>query len=662
MRTFLHSLTLLSSIISGVLALSASGALADFSATRQGPKIVIRGDHFRITVDAAKGGEITGIMLLDGSKWNRVCGGDGQTCPVVRMSDADNEYRLAADPDSQVEDFEATDRRVRFRTVGRPRTDDGRLSPWSVELGYEIYPEGALFIDLDYRLPTGKATLDRSSVSLVIDRSVVGAAKYREEVFTRLSEGFESVRIALGTNPQRSFTNEVQAILEYKTPMTRSVSFDGKDGRFTWSPAAEPGSIDAPFHYHNRVALALGAAKTGRPSTNIIGQRVYHWINYLDRQALDKWYPTDAQIDQMAANGGTVLILHQDWMLQGGSNGNPHADYSVVRHENAVRRVIARAHEKDMHFGFYMRGVEQYALATRFFEKYCKRDWDGLYVDWHGPHCVGYHEHRYQPKTDLGDRHASKDGTYVAARDYFLFTRQLRGVVGPKGFLIGHAGFGNSGVLMNLAFDAYLPGEHGSDHGMFSDRDQAVYSGMMGGGPCMPWPLDSPDFCTPQSVAKMAVWGFYPHVGLGLQRKRDATLFTLEPDDEVNGFPLPYWRLLAAIDVEGATVHNLPCHNRVAATCSNPNFQCLVYEDARSDYLVIVANLSDESGQTAVTLDTRVLGMSGNYRVDRIDPGTGEQARQGTSTNTLTTRKLPPWGLEGFKLTRGNGKSSPPAR
>ena len=653
MRTLPGSLTLLCSMIAIALAVSTSPAVAALSATRQGRTIVVRGDHFGVTVDAAKGGEITDMRLLDGSKWNRVLGSDRQTCPKIRLGDGKNEYRLTNDPEARIEDFEANDQCIRFRTIGRPRTDDGRLSPWTVELGYEVYPEGGLFIDLDYRLPDGKATLNASSVSLVMDRTIVGAAKYREEVFTRLSEGFESVRVALGVNPDRSFTNDVQAILEYKTSMTQSVAFDGKEGRFNWSLAGEAGEINAPFHYHNRLTFGLGAAKTGSPSTNVIGQRVYHWINFLDRQAIEKWYPTNSQIDKMAAHGGTMLILHQDWMLQGGSNGNPHAEYGAVRHEGAIRRVIARAHEKGMRFGVYMRGVERYALGTRFFETYCKRDWDGLYVDWHGPHCTGYHENRYRANTDLGDSHFSEDGTYLAAREYFLFTRQLRQVVGPKGFLIGHAGFGNSGVLMNLVFDGYLPGEHGSDHGMFSDRDQAVYSGMTAGGPCMPWPLDSPDFCTPQSVAKMAVWGFYPHVGLGLHRKRDATLFTLDPDDEVNGFPLPYWRLLGAIDVEGARVYNLPSQNLIAATCSNTNFQCLVYEDAKGNYLAIVANLSAEPGETAVALDAKILGMSGEYQIERIDSGTGQAARQGTSRGRLTTSELPPWGLEGFRLTRG---------
>ena len=117
---------------------------------------------------------------------------------------------------------------------------------------------------------------------------------------------------------------------------------------------------------------------------------------------------------------------------------------------------------------------------------------------------------------------------------------------------------GNAGIMPNLLFDAYLPGEAASDRAMFSDRDSAAFAGMLGGGPCMPWPLDSPQFTSPQGVARMAAWGFYPHVGLGLKRRADGVVFPLDPDHPTNGFALPYWNVLSAIDVESSRVFNLP--------------------------------------------------------------------------------------------------------
>ena len=57
---------------------AASPEIGRLTATRQANLIVIGGDHFRVQVDAAKGGEITAIQLFDGSDWNRVVGGDGK--------------------------------------------------------------------------------------------------------------------------------------------------------------------------------------------------------------------------------------------------------------------------------------------------------------------------------------------------------------------------------------------------------------------------------------------------------------------------------------------------------------------------------------------------------------------------------------------------------
>jgi hypothetical protein len=170
----------------------------------------------------------------------------------------------------------------------------------------------------------------------------------------------------------------------------------------------------------------------------------------------------------------------------------------------------------------------------------------------------------------------------------------------------------------------------------------------------MPWTLDSPAFTQPEGVAKMAAWGFYPHVGLGLQRRKDATLFTLDPDDAVNQFALPYWRVLAAIDVEKAAIFNLPSCNPVAATWSTPSFDGVVYRQGSGRdavYLVVTANLSADSAEATATLKTDVLGMSGEYDVSRIDGQEGKITPQGTTTGTITTGLLPPWGIAGFKLS-----------
>jgi hypothetical protein len=301
-----------------------------------------------------------------------------------------------------------------------------------------------------------------------------------------------------------------------------------------------------------------------------------------------------------------------------------------------------------------MRVIERYGLAARFFQKYLRRNWDGLYVDWHGPQCVAYHEARQPADAALGDSHFSPDGGDLAARDYFLFTRTLREVVGRDGFLIGHQGIGCAGVLPNLMFDGYLPGEYRGDHAMFADRDAAVFGGMMGGGACMPWCLDSPAFLTDEAAAKMAAWGFYPHVCLGIQRAKSKSVFPLDPDAAVHQFVAPYWRVLSAINVAQATAFNLPSRAPVAAVWSDANFQGPIYRAGRAprhEYLVLAVNLGPTAARATVTLRPDVLGMKGRYRVERVDAGSGALTPHGETTGEITTNVLPPWGIEGFRLS-----------
>ena len=635
-------------LLAAVVAVAAPWAHAALIAQPGHHALTIQGDWFELRIDGSRGGEIAELKLHDGAQWNTVCAAPEITLPSLTLRDADKTYRLSNDADAELVQVEAASDVVRCAVKGRPRADDGTTSPWEVTLTYEVYPEGAVFLDLDCELKSGDFVLSSADVSFAACEAIRNAPRYRDDNVCIETGGFRSARVAYGLNPDRSYTNEVEAILEYKKAIAGAVDYAKKDGRVTWVLGGGDAKLSAPFRYHNRIALGLGGAVTGKPRSNVVGQRVYHWVNWLD---LEDWYPAPDQIDAMVANRATMVVLHHEWMLQRGSNGYPHADYSVVRNHDAMVRMINYAHAKGLRVGLYMRGVEMYALETGFFPKYCKRNWDGIYVDWHGPHAVSYHDNRYEPETQLGDAHFSDDGAHVPARDYFFFTRALRDVVGPEGFLIGHQGSFNAGVFANLCFDAYLPGETGADRHMFADRDEAVFKGMLGGGVCMPWLLDLPRFRNPEGAAKMAAWGFYPHIVLGIKARHTKELvFPCDPNDELYRFILPYWRVLAHIDAEQATVYNIPSVNQAAAVSSAPEVQCTVYK-ARDGLLVIAANLGEKPAAATLELDTALLGMQGEYEVTRIDPSTGEAHACGQSNGTLTTPELAQWEIVGLKLT-----------
>ena len=637
-------------------------AVAEISASRQDDQVLISGDHFRLSIDGKRGGEITDIQLFDGSLWNRLLGAQGQTCPALTIREPSGKYLLANAKNAQISNLEVTPELAKLEVVAIPRTADGGESPWTVRLQYEVYAEGAVFINAEYILPDGEAVLSGAEMSLTIDGAVVKAAKYRQQtdVKTRKTTGFPLARVAFGVNPERSFTNEVQALVEKKTPLAGQTGFTFKDGQFTWKLADGQTTMQSPVEYQNRFSLGLGAAATGKPRTNVIGQRVYHWINWVDRKDIAgaAWYPSDEIIDQMVAHHGTKLILHMHWMDQRGSNGIPHANYRP-RDEEALKHTIEHAHQKGMRVGLYCRGIERYAPSTSFVQKYLKRDWDGLYVDWDGEYCIGFHERRQRPEPALGDVHFSTDGSYLPAREYFLYLKKLRQLVGPKGFLIGHMGFGNCGVLSNLARDGYLPGESPADHDMFTgDVDRAVYQGILGGVVCMPWTVDAAQkFIGPEGMAKMAVWGFYPHACMGFRKPPTNHLLPTDPADPANAYMQPYWRVLSAVDAERSTVFNSPAVNLVAATSSDPNIPCLIYKQsgetpADEAYLVVVANLGKKPASATITLKPEVLEMSGSYQVTRIDSRSGATTPAGTTTDTIATSRLAPWQIEGLKLSK----------
>jgi hypothetical protein len=627
--------------------LAAAPSSAALVAERSPAGITIKGHHFALTIGAQHGGELSELRLYDGSNWNLVWSAPAITFPRVVLCDADHEYALADATDARVSDLTGTHDKISVRVSAVPRAPDGAAGPWQITLCYEVYAEGAVLIDLDCEQKETALPLTQCNVSFAVGEAIRKGPQCRQNYCTTAGAGFPIARTAFGLNPARSFTNEIEVTVEDRKAICGTTGFQLNDGRFTWTlAAANPGQA-APAHYHNRIVLGLGAAVGGPPESNVIGQRVYHWVNWIDTRT---WYPTNEQIDTMAARNATMLILHHEWMQQRGSNGHPHADYRVARAPNDLSRTIAYAHGKGMRVGLYMRGVERYALAAGFFEKYCRRDWDGIYVDWHGAAATAYHERKYAPERDKGDEHFTPDGTRVPAGEYFLFTRRLRAIVGPRGFLIGHCSMFNSGVTCNLCFDASLPGETNSDWEMLKDRDSAVYKGMMGGCVCMPWTLDSAAYRSAEGAAKMAGWGLYPHIVLGLKPPRTKYFCSCEADDPTHAWVLPYWRLLAQVDVDGLSVFNLPSQGATAVKPSRPDFASIVYRTPAGVYLLITASLGDAPAAAELTLDPKALGMRGEYRAVRIDSASGASRPCRFDGNIITTSKLPRWGIEGFRI------------
>jgi hypothetical protein len=568
------------------------------------------GDRFRATIDPRRGGELTELTVFDGRTWNRVLGGDGQTFPAVVLRDDEDEYALALSPAGQIEASGDASGVVTLHVEATPRAASGRASSWRVALDWELHAEGAVFVSIEWQLATGASVLSNASVSFALDESLVSGPRWRDHVSHAASAAMPSYRAAFGVDPTSTFTNEVEAFVEDGAPLHGAASFTQEPGRVTWH-LTDAASIAAPFRYTNRLALGVGAA---RASTALVGQRPYHWVASASDRA--SWYPTNDEIDRMADNGATMLLLHNMWMANGGSNGDPHADYTTARDETELRRAIAHAHDRGLRVGLYMRGIERYA---RFFERYLARDRDGIYVDWHGPQAISFHESTHAEESVLGDVHFSSDGRVLPAHDYFQFVKSLRATVGDRGFLLGHQGTFRSGVFSNLLLDAYLAGETEEDHAMLTNVDEAAIGGMTASAPCMTWTVDAPEaFTTPEALAKMAAWGIFPDVALGIHA------FPEDPTNPVNAYALPLWRILAAAHAEDATIENAPSSASAAVVSTNPAVRAVAYRQASGATYLVASNLSGSPASAMLTY---------------VDDGT-----------TVDTGTLAPWAIAGFAV------------
>jgi hypothetical protein len=67
---------------------------------------------------------------------------------------------------------------------------------------------------------------------------------------------------------------------------------------------------------------------------------------------------------------------------------------------------------------------------------------------------------------------------------------------------------------------------------------------------------------------------------------------------------------------------------------------------------LITANLGAKDAKSTFTLNGKVLGTSGEYKMKRIDSATGKEKPYGTSTGSVTTSVLGQWGIEGFKFSK----------
>ena len=126
----------------------------DLALVSQGTRHVVQGDAFQITWDQSRGGEITQIRQYDGLNWISLLSAPGpghyDTVPRYAIQDrAGGIYYLSQSAESSWEPIKATPDEIAFVFRSSPRTDEGKISPWTIRQTYRVFKEGVLFCDLE---------------------------------------------------------------------------------------------------------------------------------------------------------------------------------------------------------------------------------------------------------------------------------------------------------------------------------------------------------------------------------------------------------------------------------------------------------------------------------------------------------------------------------
>ena len=426
----------------------------------------------------------------------------------------------------------------------------------------------------------------------------------------------------IGSQPKESVYSVIAAKSNYWFRHEKS-----KGMLFSWSffESEKPFKLLSPYRHKNRWGLGIsGIRKSSRKETpfilknNTLGSCIYHWCKWKiggGRFGTKDWYPTNAQVDEMAKLGCDILILHHGWMRNGGQGSTYMADY-VPADSNEYERVIDYCHSKDIRVGVYIRGLEydQLDRDVSWFTDYLQKDYDGIYVDWTSflyPPMNAYST--WFPICEEDVEFHQPTETSVSAFANFLYTKKLRELVGENGFLIGHPGnYSAEPTTIAMAYyDTVLIGE---GHMMFieSTDKNICYSGLVGNG--------------------TAIWGgsYHEEPGKTLKSKRAVAYYAAFDNNPemVLGYPGPtdlstsreyqyqlvLWKMYNELDERNLTVFNPSVENKDIVKFSNPDFHGVIYTDNSGRILLIVSNFGEkQSCQTKINFKT--IKARGQYTV-----------------------------------------------
>lgn len=649
-----------------------------FNVTKDDNRIKVETGGAIFEWDLARGGQIVRFDAK-GSRQNHSLLGQGSCAGNLTLQLPDKTVSLADVP-VDVTFLREDDDCCIFKT----KAEIGGV--FRVEQQFEAFREGVVFCEFGVFLNSGCKTVVRNA-EMSFPLEVASARNMRVNYVTRdhylkqdvtcihvLSDSevcldrdapvekdqlLAMTGIDLGWEESRCFSNRVEMIIEDSTSFgagmqgpTRTIA-GPSEGRWqlTWQLCQDSTEeISGDFLYRNRWALLCGSARTeagldAEPSrrNNALAGRVCHvlypyvrestdWplvsmpskqVHYQDAQVARE-NPSLDRIDEAAGLGANILFIHQFWMNNGGSNGEPMADYQVHDPE-WLKAFIDRAHDRGMRVLLYMRGVEHYSFYMDFFEKFCRRDWDGLYADWATPFALGY---------------AKATSTHCSAHNWFVFSRALRKRVGEGGLLFSHTSVQT--YIANACFDCVICGEFSVMHsGLLHSPEISTSYAMYGGAGVSLIAGNAPDrivFSSQRSAGFSA--------GLGYMNQP-----FMEPGKEFKdctAFIQPLWDLQTQLGADPVRMFNPAVGTGGAFTWSDAALYPLAYQTADKTTLLLITNLSEEPVSGTVEVDLAQLGLSDSASIAPLKAKGAHPAE--ANGCTVTINNMPPYFFTGLVI------------
>lgn len=536
------------------------------------------------------------------------------------------------------------------------RTDKECLKDWSLDIEYELHSDGVGFITATV-INDGKDKPDVQDFWLHIpmnfgeDQNVMyhywlrpqeidgGAIQaYSKSIYNELFKK-ESVTVpgmllpVMGFEfgkPHRLYRRiewfmEEQASLSEADPFNTTTSLDWTEQgpALTYSFASNGVKrTNYPYVWSNRFGFTLTQTPKVR---NKAPMRLYHQMDAYTR------YPTDEQIAKMAAEGADMLILHEAWrknMRNGGAPWN----------EKEFRRLIDTCHRYNIRVAPYIRGNEDSAQENQcsWFDWYFKKNYDGLYIDYGGPHC-------YVEKSGLFP------GGRVGFHKHYKVIRSLRERVGADGPIILHIGPFFGGTVLPSLVDAFCSGECEKGK-MIETRQAHAHYSKSTMAPTSLWTAAFPSYRTRKILPHGAVTGQFPHVSVGVQIPSSSLANPMETGNLT--YMRPLWKFFGLMkDERDIAFANDICDD--AFRCDSSMTGIAEYSLQDGTRLLLVGNFADRQRLCAAG-GISMPRKGQTCRILRADyEGCTVENCAAASAYEL---ELPPYGIAGILFCEDNEK------